>query len=466
MPKPTTKSRQELRSRFVRNAIPTEADFADLIDAGLNQADDGLLRLPDQTLGLARPRVDLPVLRLFADPAADTSAWQLQLIGSDRPGLGLSGTAVPTALYLDGGTGQVGIGTTTPAGRLTVSETSGTAASPTAGSLLLDHEDQGGASSLVFRSRADRGSDYAFLEYRDKNPSLAEAQAGLLTIGIQNDANDHLALMPSGNVGIGTTTPGQKLTVQGAWNAGKDSDSGLTNGGLLAIKSSFPQLDFIDTNPNQGDWAIHVENSKLHFVRQPWNSTDLVLDGAGNVGVGTDAPAARLHVAGSTLVDSDLTVRGTLQAPGGVIRRVWMATGNGVPLINNTAAPSDEINEGVITSRYLKMTKKFRHTALRILYSDTFRSCNNSGESQPSSARWEIRINQKSQTPPIVLDRYQSSGNLHIRGTLVGYARGLEAGVQEIQVWVMAVPGLPLFDAATGWHASTWCLEAEEVLLS
>ncbi len=48
MPRPTTKSRQELRSRFVRNAIPTEMDFADLINAGLNQADDGLLKLPDQ----------------------------------------------------------------------------------------------------------------------------------------------------------------------------------------------------------------------------------------------------------------------------------------------------------------------------------------------------------------------------------------------------------------------------------
>jgi len=67
---PTSKSRQELRSRFVRNAIPTEADFADLIAASLNQADDGVLKLPDQPLGLVRQKPDQPVLRFFADPAA------------------------------------------------------------------------------------------------------------------------------------------------------------------------------------------------------------------------------------------------------------------------------------------------------------------------------------------------------------------------------------------------------------
>jgi hypothetical protein len=123
MPKPTSKSRQELRSRFVRNAIPTEADFADLIAASLNQADDGVLKLPDQPLGLVRQKPDQPVLRFFADPAAEGSAWQLQLGAGDKPGFGLAAADGKLALFVDGKTGNVGIGTTKPDFNLDVNGT-------------------------------------------------------------------------------------------------------------------------------------------------------------------------------------------------------------------------------------------------------------------------------------------------------------------------------------------------------
>ena len=316
MPKPNSKSRQELRSRFVRNAIPTETDFADLIAASLNQADDGVLKLPDQPLGLVRQKPDQPVLRFFADPAAEGSAWQLQLGTGDKPGFGLTGADGKLALFVDGATGNVGIGIgakrpeaalhvagnlKVEAGsitldrdqkvffadngqigskdqyhqllfrctenitelrewgsiwltagnetcnnkpqmvvrqdevkigaRLRISENIGTtAANEVFGSLLLEHEDAGGASSIVFRSKVNRGSDYGFIEYRDKNPAIRDGEplgfeAALLTIGNQNDANDNIALMPSGNVGIGTTTPGCKLDVNGSLKVNGKVDS-------------------------------------------------------------------------------------------------------------------------------------------------------------------------------------------------------------------------------------------------
>ncbi|MFZ2725377.1 MAG: tail fiber protein [Methylococcaceae bacterium] len=76
----------------------------------------------------------------------------------------------------------------------------------------------------------------------------------------------------------------------------KNVKTALTNEGILRLKGSAPQIDFIDSDHN--DWAIHVNSSKMYFIRQPWSFTDLVLDGTGRVGVGTDNPSEKLEVAG------------------------------------------------------------------------------------------------------------------------------------------------------------------------
>ena len=521
MPKPTSKSRQELRSRFVRNAIPTEADFADLIAASLNQADDGVLKLPDQPLGLVRQKPDQPVLRFFADPAAEGSVWQVQLGAGDKPGFGLAAADGKLALFVDGATGNVGIGTANPGSKLTIQgvfnqyrdpesgitnggllalkgnspqidfidtehgdwsihvndgrmyfirepwehqdlvldgkgnigigssvpqaklnirELTGTPASALKGTLLLDHEDAGGASSIVFRSKVNRGSDHAFIEFRDKNPLITNVEAALLTIGMQNDLDDHIALMPSGNVGIGTTTPGAKLTVSGANNASKDPESGITAGGQLAIKGNAPQIDFIDIDHN--DWSIHVNSNKMYFIRQPWEYTDLVLDGGGRVGIGTDNPLAKLHVLGDLLVK------------GAVVRSIWAGSGNG---------PTEMGDMGRLHSRTIRINKLFPETALRIVYCDNFRVMGDN-----VACRWEIRVDGNSVNPPILADRYELSGNRHLHGTVMGYARGVAAGAHEIQVWIVAHPynqGRGT-DVYTGWNSSTWSLEAEEVWLA
>ncbi|RDE52162.1 MAG: hypothetical protein DVS81_02725 [Candidatus Accumulibacter meliphilus] len=119
-------------------------------------------------------------------------------------------------------------------------------------------------------------------------------------LSLWNNGEDVFNITRDRNVGIGTITPGQKLMVQGNHNAGKDPDSGLVHGGQVAIKGNSPQLDFIDTDDN--DWAIFVQGSKMHFVRQPWNYTDLVLGANGYVGMGTDNPKAKLSVVGTAMI--------------------------------------------------------------------------------------------------------------------------------------------------------------------
>ena len=112
----------------------------------------------------------------------------------------------------------------------------------------------------------------------------------------------------SGYIGVGTVTPGARLEVAGTLrvvsvdNQPRDPESMLTGGGTLVIKSTAPQIDFIDTDHN--DWAIHVNSNKLYFVREPWIFTDLVLDGAGNIGMGCDSPRAKLEVRGGAIMPS------------------------------------------------------------------------------------------------------------------------------------------------------------------
>jgi hypothetical protein len=361
MPKATTKNRQDLRSRFARNASPTEADFSDLISAGLNQADDGMLKLVDQSLGLVRQKQDGPMLRLFANPEAETSAWQAQLIGGDKPGFGLAKQTGSMALLLDGTTG---------------------------------------------------------------------------------------------NLGIGTTQASHKLTVEGRWPDNQAPGSELSKRGILAIRNQAPQLDFLDTDATTKDWAIQVKNNKLAFIRSPWESSDLVLDGAGNVGIGTDSPSQKLHVAGNTRVEADLAVAGNLTVTGrvrGEIRSVWYETGSGwVPY-----------SWGRVESRTLKIEKKSAETVLRILYSD-----NTKIDGAQNATRWEIRLDGQPLKSPIFMDRYDHKGiNYYIHSTIVGYAHGLIPKTYEIQVWVVQVPShsYRVDWIGTGGASSSWCLEAEEI---
>ncbi len=113
----------------------------------------------------------------------------------------------------------------------TIIESTGTGVTPPTaiasakGSLTIAHSNAGGESSIVFPSSDKSSLDYAYIKYdEDIATGVAGSNDGLLTIGIGNDSTtnsttgtniDNIALLPSGNVGIGTSLPRYKLSVKG-----------------------------------------------------------------------------------------------------------------------------------------------------------------------------------------------------------------------------------------------------------
>lgn len=112
--------------------------------------------------------------------------------------------------------GNLGVGIVAPTSRLHLYEATGTTPTATTGTLVLDHGNTGGGSSIVFPSRVNNGSDYGYIRYDDDTSGNGStAENALLEIGTENDVvgiyQDDIAIMPSGNLGVGTRAPKAKF---------------------------------------------------------------------------------------------------------------------------------------------------------------------------------------------------------------------------------------------------------------
>ncbi|MDB5245384.1 MAG: hypothetical protein JWN90_489 [Parcubacteria group bacterium] len=170
--------------------------------------------------------------------------------GATTSDLGFSGLAggfsAGGQLVIKGATGNVGIGTTSPGEKLTIAGSGATR-------LTISDSSSTGIGRLV------ASANDVFLQ----NASVT----GNLYLGANNQ--NTVTLTPSGNVGIGSTTPLSTLSVTG---------TGTTNPFTIASSSGLTTLTVLSN---------------------------------GNVGIGTAAPSQMLHVNGAALVGGTLFIGDT-----------------------------------------------------------------------------------------------------------------------------------------------------------
>jgi hypothetical protein len=127
--------------------------------------------------------------------------------------------------------------------------------------------------------------------------------------------------MSTGNVGIGTTAPGQLLGVGSSSQFTVDTGGNVvTTSGSLTLRNNFSALYFYNTAGAQiGE--ISVTNGGAFDIRNiqgsqilrfgTSNTTRLVIDQNGKVGIGTTSPAQALEVNGEIQVDTLASASGT-----------------------------------------------------------------------------------------------------------------------------------------------------------
>ncbi len=196
----------------------------------------------------------------------------------------IGGGAPDNALTIFPVNGRIGVGTLTPAVRLHVLENLDATSM-----LMIENPNSGVNAVSVLRAQANGatvnfqahgsgrtlarfgqvlGGWAEFLQVTGNGLAVGTLSTTPLILG--TNSTNRLQIQPTGEVGIGTANPGAKLEVSG----------GEVRFPAGAGAAGFTHFNFAPDGKN--------------YIR----GTTIIADNAGSVGVGTNAPASKLHVSG------------------------------------------------------------------------------------------------------------------------------------------------------------------------
>lgn len=228
--------------------------------------------------------VDGGEIRLANSGGGSNWYWAARTTGLNLGELG----AADGRIFIANG-GNVGIGTTSPGGRLDI-------VGPSGGDVILRLQRQSVGSYDYFVSDAGAGAQQLFLR---ANP----VDSGFIfqTKNSGGTSINALTVAPSGDVGIGTTSPGTKLHVSGG-DIYTDSQFRLNQGQGITWNNG--------DNYIKGISGYHLQfttydgaSAQREVLRLTGGSA---ASGGGRVGIGTTSPQAPLHVIAANSNNNDL----------------------------------------------------------------------------------------------------------------------------------------------------------------
>jgi hypothetical protein len=215
------------------------------------------------------------------------------VMNADSGQIVLNTAANNDILINPGGTGKVGIGTTSPTAAKLVVDSS------TAPQILVKNT-AGGNAKILFEDNSGltQNASITFDQGAQNTLTIAtgyQSSTDLNRINIAPAGDVGLTVRggtgsSSGNVGIGTTSPGAKLTIKGSdsLNAFKITDSGDGDG--FKVTSHTTQGTYVQIYN-----AAHTQTIMLD-ARSDSTARHTYFNGGGNVGIGTTAPSRPLTI--------------------------------------------------------------------------------------------------------------------------------------------------------------------------
>ena len=259
-----------------------------------------------------------------------------------------SGTYTRSTFMVVNSSGNVGIGNSTPGSKLFVG--SGTPSVTTLPGLNVAM-----GSTLGSYVAASNGVVNTFI---GSDVSTYGIVGTLSNHPLGLRANNTLAVtvMPNGNVGIGTSTPGAKVSVTTtAVNDGLVLNGSNNNWATLVANLGAGAYNGISRSADRGIvyGGASPGSAGGGFIIAPWMSatSGIRLDASGNVGIGTATPGATLDVYGTINASGAIT--------GGTINAKYQDVAEWVPSTQKLAAGTVVVLDTGKTNHVLASTKSY-----------------------------------------------------------------------------------------------------------